>query len=261
MRLPLAVGSLALFLSGCATTTYHTDFHPVQKPYQQIYYNQGWTVLHQEGTQFDVELAVRESKERWEEITAFITVLNRSGGPVNIGIENITLTQDSQPIALWTYHELEQQHVTRAQSRKTAIALGAMAQSLSASQPTTTSTYGSGSVYGTGGSATYSGSSYSTTYDPAASAAAQAQIQANAQSGMANINADLVHGLSALQGYLQKTTILPENSFTARFRSHRTSFNNKAESYYQYLIQLPGEKFRFKFMEETSSETHKRKLF
>lgn len=261
MRVLLVILSINLLLSGCATTTYHTDFKPVKGSDHQIYYGQGWVVLHEQGVQYQVELAVRENKKPWDEITALVSVFNRSEQPVNVDLNNISFAQDGQPVALWSYDELEQKHRASAQSRRTAIALSALAQNLSASQPTTTSTYSSGSAYGTNGSSTYSGSSYSTTYNPAASAVAQAQIQANAKAGLSNVSADLAYQLSTLEGYIQKTTVIPGNSFLARFRSHRTRFERKPQSSYLFTVDLPGEMFEFRFVEETKSETSERKLF
>jgi hypothetical protein len=136
-----------------------------------------------------------------------------------------------------------------------------MAQSFSAAQSQTTTTYGSGTAYGSGGTASYYGTAQSYTHDPAASAAAQAQIQANVQAGVSNIQSDLQRNLNSMDGYLQKTTVFPGQSYSGRFQSQMTRFDQRPESIYALTVELDGERFSFKFIEEADIQTHQRKLF
>jgi len=107
----------------------------------------------------------------------------------------------------------------------------------------------------------YYGSSTTYSRDPAASAAAQAQIQSSAQSGIANIGSDLQQNLNSLEGYLQTTTVFPGRTFMGRFQSEMTVFDQRPESFYTFTVQLGGESYEFTFVEKANIETNQRKLF
>lgn len=249
-------------LSGCASQSIHTEFVAADQPGFQSYYSSGWVVQsHQKGSDYFVELAVRDGKQPWETVNAILYVENRSDEPVTVDIKDITLYQDDRQVALKSYDELEQQYIGQAQSRRTAVALGALAQTLSASQPATTSSYGSGTAYGSGGSVNYYGTSTTYSRDPAASAAAQAQIQSSAQSGIANIRSELQQDLNSLEGYLQKTTVFPGQTFTGRFQSEMTVFDQRPSSFYRFAVELGKESYDFTFVEKTEIKANQRKLF
>lgn len=258
----LAVLTLSLgMISGCATQTINTNFNALPSENSQAYFSDGWIIQKQESEEFLVQMAVRDGKQPWEAITGILFVQNKSEEPVNVSMDNMSFQQDEYSIDLLSYNELTQQHIDRAQSRRTALALSAMAQSFNSAQPQTTTTYGSGTAYGNGGTASYYGTTQSYSYDPAASAAAQAQIQANAQAGSANIQAELRRALNSMDGYLQKTTVFPGQAYSGRFRSQMTRFDQSPESIYALTVELGGERFSFKFIEETDIQTHQRKLF
>ncbi|MCL7943627.1 hypothetical protein [Marinobacter sp. ATCH36] len=249
-------------LTGCASQSIHTEFVAVEQAGFQSYYSSGWIVQgHREGSDYLVELAVRDGKQPWETVNAILYVENRSEDPVTVGINDITLHQDDRQVALKSYNELEQQYIGQAQSRRTAVALGALAQSLNASQPTTTSSYRSGTAYGPGGAVNYSGTSTTYSRDPAASAAAQAQIQSGAQSGIANIRSDLQQDLNSLEGYIQKTTVFPGQTFIGRFQSEMTVFDQRPESFYRFAVEVGEESYEFTFVEKADIENNQRKLF
>ncbi|WP_157132769.1 hypothetical protein [Marinobacter algicola] len=252
---------LGAFLSGCASQSVQTELAAVDDGGSQSYYASGWIVQSQKDAEHLVELAVHEAKQPWEEVTAVLYLENRSDEPLTVSINDITLQQDERQILLRSYAELEQQYIKQAQSRRTAIALGALAQSLSASQPTTTSSYGSGTAYGPGGTVNYYGSSTTYSRDPAASAAAQAQIQSSAQSGIANIRSDLQQNLNSLEGYLQTTTVFPGQTFMGRFQSAMTTFDQRPESFYTFTVELGEESYEFTFVEKANIENNQRKLF
>lgn len=258
----LAVLALVLgMISGCATQTIKTSFTALPSDNSMAYFSEGWIIQKQESEDYVVQMAVRDGKQPWEAITGLLFVQNKSGEPVNVSVGNISFQQDEYAIDLLSYNELAQQHVSRAQSRRTALALSAMAQSFSASQPQTTTTYGSGTAYGSGGTASYYGTTQSYTHDPAASAATQAQIQANVQTGVSSIQSDLQRNLNSMDGYLQKTTVFPGQTYSGRFQSQRTRFEQRPKSTYALTVKLDGERFSFKFVEEADIQTHQRKLF
>jgi len=62
-------------------------------------------------------------------------------------------------------------------------------------------------------------------------------------------------------GYLQKTTVFPGQSYSGRFQSQMTRFDQRPESIYALTVELDGERFSFKFIEEADIQTHQRKLF
>lgn len=248
-------------ISGCATQTINTSFNALPSDDSMAYFSEGWIIQKQESDDYVVQMAVRDGKQAWEAITGLLFVQNKSEKPVNVSVENISFQQDEYSIDLLSYNELTQQHISRAQSRRTALALSAMAQSFSAAQPQTTTTYGSGTSYGSGGTTSYYGTTQSYTHDPAASAAAKAQIQANVQAGVSNIQSDLQRNLNSMDGYLQKTTVFPGQSYSGRFQSQMTRFDQRRESIYALTVELDGERFSFKFIEEADIQTHQRKLF
>lgn len=258
----LAVLALGFgMLSGCATQTINTSFNALPSDDSLAYFSEGWIIQKQETEDYVVQMAVRDGKQAWEAINGLLFVQNKSEEPVNVSVENISFQQDEYSIDLLSYNELTQQHISRAQSRRTALALSAMAQSFSAAQPQTTTTYGSGTAYGSGGTASYYGTAQSYTYDPATSAAAQAQIQANAHAGASSIQSELQRDLNSMDGYLQKTTVFPGQNYSGRFQSQMTRFDQRPESVYALTVELGGETFSFEFVEEADIQTHQRKLF
>lgn len=261
MKKCLGITFFAAVLSGCASQSIHTEFVALKKAGVQSYYASGWIVQSHKDADYLVELAVREGKQPWEEVIAVLHVENMSDDPVTVGINAITFHQDERRIALRSYKELEQQYIGQAQSRRTAVALGALAQSLNASQPATTSSYGSGTAYGSGGTVNYYGTSTTYSRDPAANAAAQAQIQNSAQSGIANIRSDLQQNLNSLEGYLQKTTVFPDQAYMGRFQSEMTVFDQRPESFYKFTVELGEESYEFTFVEKADIENNQRKLF
>lgn len=248
-------------ISGCATQTINTSFNALPSDDSMAYFSEGWIIQKQESEDYVVQMAVRDGKQAWEAVTGLLFVQNKSEESVNVSVENISFQQDEYSIDLLSYNELTQQHISRAQSRRTALALGAMAQSFSAAQPQTTTTYGSGTAYGSGGTANYFGTTQSYTHNPAASAATQAQIQANVQSGVSNIQSDLKQNLNSMDGYLQKTTVFPGQTYSGRFQSQMTRFDQRPESIYALTVELGNERFSFEFVEEADIQTHQRKLF
>lgn len=252
---------LGALLSGCATQSIQTEFVAVEKAGIQSYYANGWIVQSHKDANYLVELAVREGKQPWEDVTAVLYVENMADDPVTVGINDIVFHQDDQQVALRSYTDLERQYIGQAQSRRTAVALGAMAQSLNASQPATTSSYGSGSAYGSGGTVNYYGTSTTYSQNPAASAAAQAQIQSSAQSGIANIQSNLQQSLNSLEGYLQKTTVFPGQTLVGRFQSEMTVFDQRPESFYKFTVDLGEESYEFIFVEKAEIENNQRRLF
>jgi hypothetical protein len=247
--------------SGCATQTINTSFSALEAPDTEAYYSSGWIVQQRESDGFTVRLAVRDGKRPWDPLEGAVYIQNHTEEPILVSMGDISLRQDEYDIDLLSYNELTQQYVSQAQSRRTALALGALFQGLSASQPQTTTTYDSGTVYGPGGSASYYGTSQSYSINPAESAAAQAQIQSNVRSGTANIEANLQQKIDSMDGYLQKTTIFPGKMYGGRFQSQMTRFDQKPESTYRLTVTVDTKQFDFRFVEEADIQTQQRKLF
>ncbi|MBZ2169047.1 hypothetical protein [Marinobacter sp. F4216] len=258
IKIILTIALAVTITSGCTFHKINTSFNAADAG---AYYSSGWIVQERQSDQYIVRLAILDEKNPWSAVTGDVFVQNLTDTPVTISVEDISFTQDENPIGLLSYKQLKKKYVSQAQSRRTAVALGAMAQSLSASQPQTTTTYGSGTAYGTGGSASYYGSTQSYSYNPAASAAANAQIQANAQAGINNIESDLQKSLNSLDGYLQKTTIFPDQAYGGMFKSEMTRFDQRPESFYTFAVNVGTERFTFQFVEKTVITTQERKLF
>ena len=258
----LVATMLSLFLSGCAVKSYDTTFRADSDPKSDVYYAQGWIVQSQNRSGYTVNFAVREDKDLWEDVTAGLSITNASNQPVTVDIEDVTFQKDGSRIDILSFNQMKQSYVSTAQARQTVIALGALSQSLRASMPQTTTSFNSGSVYGTDGSITsYSGTTQSITSSSSDSAAAQAQIQGNARSAMENVNSNLQSNLDSLGGYFQKTTIFPGETYSGYFRPGQSRYQEKPETSYTFYVRVGAQRFSFKFVEELDVRTTQRNLF
>ncbi len=149
--------------------------------------------------QFDSEIAP----------TVFVGVSNGTAEPIDFTTANITATDDGRELTVYSAEQVEAKIKRDAMWAAIATGLDAAAKSYNAAAASTSYTSGSAYAYGTGGSAygTYSG--VTTTYDPAATAAAQASINASSQAQMTAIAAATDAQLAGTASLLRRTTVLP----------------------------------------------------
>lgn len=156
-----------------------------------------------------------------------VTLANTSKTPLNFGPENISVSCDGKALKTFSYEALKREIQQRAAAAAIAMGMAAGMQAASASMPATTTTYGSSYGYGNfSGTANpaygcspmrYSGnynsfgsySATSTTYNPAATASAQAAVNANSLQQMNMITANRNASLAELESMLRTTTIPP----------------------------------------------------
>jgi hypothetical protein len=143
-----------------------------------------------------------------------VAVYNTGSSPFNFGVENISLTDATQkPVHVYTRHEVERHARVKAAWQAVAVGLNAAGAAYLAAQPATT--YYSGHFHGqTVGGNFHSqtiGSFHgvSTTYNPAASVAAQQAVQTNAILEGQLIGNQLSAELAGAQAVLGTTTVFP----------------------------------------------------
>jgi hypothetical protein len=151
-----------------------------------------------------------------------VAVYNNGSSPFNFGVENIGLTDANQkPVHVYTRYEVERHARVKAAWQAAAVALAAAGDAYLAAQPTTT--YYSGHFHGqTVGS--FHG--VSTTYNPAASVAAQQAVQANALLAGQVIGNQLSAELAGARAVLGTTTVFPRTWCTGLVLTQKRSQAN-----------------------------------
>jgi hypothetical protein len=139
----------------------------------------------------------------------FVAVANGGTGAFDFSTSNITATCGSAPVRVYTAADVQKRIEHEAAMLAFATALNGASQSMQASMPQQTYTSGYASAYGSGGYANANYYGTSTTYNPAATAAAQAQINANTSQQMATIAGLRNAQLNGLGSMLKRETIAP----------------------------------------------------
>lgn len=193
-----------VFLSGCAAPR----LTPIALHQQTIDYQQGHPVLVSRKTNI-VALTILSPEVKTHAFLV-VSVMNRSKAVATIDATDVTADCGGQPLRVFTAAELE--HIARVK-RGWAIAaavMGAAAGAAAAAAPTTT--YTSGSVYAPTGARVGSFNATATTYNPAATAAATAAVNANAQAQLAGIENAHQQREAQIAGLLQLTTVYPNQA-------------------------------------------------
>jgi hypothetical protein len=173
---------LAASLCGCAT---EYNVSPVAQAGQQIRYTQGKATTYSEKSSGAIQitpLGLNDAMRPTFEIAAY----NKSRGPSNFGVENVSLQHgDGSLDKIFTSNELVHEAKVDAQWAKAATILagGLAAGAAQANAYSTTS----GTVSTGYGNASF----YARTYDPAAAYAGTAEASAATGYGLARIEASL----------------------------------------------------------------------
>ena len=178
-----------------------------------------------------------------------VMVHNFSKQPFNFGTENIRAEdQKKKAIKIFTREKLESEARAEAAWMAFAVALNSAGQSFQAAQPTQTfysggysgaanyNVYGKNNGYLGNIAGTQSGSTFgvATTYNPAATAAANAQIQGNMVQQMGLIQNAKANNLAAVRQILATTTVYPAGEYSGRL------VINKAKEV-SFAIEVGGE--------------------
>jgi hypothetical protein len=199
---------IACLTHGCSYMLY-VDGRP--GPDQSIRFDGGMPVL--ESTRVN-SVAVRPVYSNMNGKLMFYVVLaNLTQSPFDLSLNNIWMTCSGSPVRVWQRDEIIKKIERDAAWQAFAVALGAAVDSYSASQPTRT--YGSGtySSYGYGGSSYGTFSGGFETYDPAASAAAQAAIRARASTQIQSIASAAAFQQASIRDIITRQTIFPGGYF------------------------------------------------
>lgn len=198
-----------LLLSGCVSTKSITvsDASPVRATYEQ-----GTAVLKSQKTNGVVlrVLTAEFTKETNALPSFYVAISNGGDKEIDFSTTNLAAFSGKERVRVYTFEELQKKINREAAMMAFALAMNSASQSIAASMPQTT--YSSGSAYasGTGGyaRATYSGTT--TTYNPAAAAAAQAQINAQTMNQMSMVASARDIQLNNTGSILKRNTVPPD---------------------------------------------------
>lgn len=224
----LAVRKMAFFsilcclLAACGTT------RVTPKPGQKVVYSSGCPAIISKGR--SSEVAVEPiGKDKDGRLLFSVLIVNSGKTAFNFGLENVTAFNGAgKPLRLYSREDVERHARVKAAWRKAAIAMSAAGESMSASLPTQTSyngTYSGNSTYSVQnpsgqrvgtlyGNTTGYTSGTITTYNPAATIAAQQAINANTDANVRATNSLLQDEMAAAQGMLATTTICPKSMYS-----------------------------------------------
>jgi hypothetical protein len=220
--IPLLIVALALCLSGCAQVA--LDVPPEQAGRVQML--DGRPVLVSKKRNVALVSFSPEPFPAGQRGVVTLAVKNQSGQPFNIGPENVQVAVDGKAMKVFTHQQITREIQAQATAQAIAVAMAGASQAMAASMPATTTTYGTTSTYGNySGTArpaygaytpvNYSGSytghgSYSgtsTTYNPAATAGAVANINANTTQQMGVVSQNRAAALQNASAMLKTTTV------------------------------------------------------
>lgn len=193
----VAVGMLAVALSGCAS---EYSISPAPGAGQQIRYEQGLPTIFSDKRAAAIQVTPLKVTDDMR-LAFGIAAFNKTGGPSNFGVENISVEQpDGTPDRVFTSSELIHEAKVDAQWKTFAAALAGGLASASAYSTTR------GTAYTPVGSVSWS----STSYDPVQAA----EIRAETRDNIAGIRASLDRTVSNIhQEALQTTTVNAGDSY------------------------------------------------
>ena len=191
-----------VLLAGCASTNY--TMTPTADTSGTVSYAQGVATIASLGANTVVKVSPLGFSPHGR-IELGVAALNRGTSPVNLGYENVTVTDAAgAELHKLDYAQIVQMARRRAAAAEVALALAGAAAAYSDAYAARSTTYG------------YVGNTpvQVTTYDPAVGAALAAQTGAETGEAMAQVNANLDNVIaSAHNSILQTTTIGPGQEF------------------------------------------------
>lgn len=137
----------------------------------------------------------------------YVGMVNGMDVAVDFSTENIKAFSGEKSVRVYTYDEIEKRIKREAAWTAFAVALNGASQSMAASMPQTTQTTGSVTSSGPGGYSTGTYTGTTTTYNPAATASANARIQANTRDQLESIASSASAQVNNAQAMLRRNTV------------------------------------------------------
>lgn len=221
----LLVTALALVLSGCASQL-SIQAQPMAE--QEKSYAAGQPLILSQ-KKHSVAISQSSSSASSNEQLSFLVYLtNTQDTPTNFGPSNITASFNGQYIRVFSRREVIAQMESARQSQALSAALAGISQSMSATGQQQHSGTISSQYYGRQGYVGNSTGTYSgTTYDPAAAAVAQSNIQAQTQQNIGNINQMHNQKITNAKAVLLATeTVYPGNNHGGYIRIDQLGGNS-----------------------------------
>ena len=230
------------FFGACATTTI------TPRAGQNTFFSGGAGGVASKGKQTGV-IVLPQGKNQKGRLEFIVLVHNFSKQPFNFGTENIRAEdQKNRAVKIYSREKLEAEARADAALLAFAIGMNAASQSFQAAQPTQTfysggysgtanyNVYGKNNGYLGNIAGTQTGSTVgvATTYNPAATAAANAQIQGNMIQQMEMVQTAKANNLAAVRQILATTTVYPTGEYAGRL------VVNKAKEV-KFTIEAGGE--------------------
>lgn len=237
----VTIVAAACLLSACATTY---SLNPSASLTQDVRYDRGSPVVLSRKERGAVRVAPASSEFEGRMALA-VVAFNEGDTPANIGFENVSVTTGSgRPVRTYSFEQLTREARTAAAWQAFAVALGSAANAYAASQPATVNTYGS--VYGSGGYATYTG--HTTIYNPSATAAANQLNQIQTANNLDRIASTLEATLAGLDGsVLRTTTIDPGQAAGGTVIADKPKFGKGEQQDVRVMVTFNGEEHEFSF--------------
>jgi hypothetical protein len=209
----LVLASIAFVATGCTT---YSSLSPAGGG--DVEYQSGMPVVVSRKDASVVQvMPAQQFFEGNSRIRVWVNVANRSGEPVDFDVGNVTANDAKRSVGVYTYEQIAREIKRQAMWAAIAQGMQAAGQSMQAANAGHSTSYSSGTVqarnsYGTTAYGTYQGST--TTYNYAAAQAAQAQVDANNRTRMAEIAATQESQLASAERIVRRTTVRGGESYT-----------------------------------------------
>lgn len=206
---PLLIMAMLLIGGTGCTSTRTLSFASSES--QSPVYEQGVAVLQSQQTNgVVVRVLTPEFTSETNSLPALlIYVSNGTDKSFDFSANDIEVLSGKSRVKVYSYEEMQKRIKRESALLAFALAMNAAGQSMQASMPKTSYTSGSVNAYGAGGYSYANYSGYTTTYNPAAAASAQAQINANMMNQMSMVATTRSIQLNDTGSFLRRNTVMP----------------------------------------------------
>lgn len=248
--LSLAAFAVAI-LSGCATTTV---FAPDPKQKAEIRYDRGIATLWSFGRS---SAAIAGAPSRPLELDSddrpyfVLTVANFGARPINIDIDQISVTANGVPLPIYSYAALMAESKSREERDSILASLTAALQSAAAEQQAYGSSRAHATTSGRVGGLDYSSNTtaQSTTYDPVAAELARQRIATDQERALTRIGAAAARERRALDSsYFRAQTLEKGKPYTGWISVARPGRPDPVNRY-EVTVRIGDEEHAFVFEE------------
>lgn len=238
--------SVSTFLAGCATAV--RTVTPSDANKMPVVWTQGIANLtSNKKNSVVVSLVSSTFLAHHQDVYGFfVGIRNLGPDPIDFSTSNVKIFSGPEYLDIYTYEQLERIIEKEAARKRFAAVVAAGLQSVAAALPQQSITSGTihttTPAYGTTISR-YSG--VSTTYDPAAAASAQAEIQAGTKGEIHEIERDRASRLDQIQVILRRNTVFPGGTAGGIVAVNPGDLNVGMPV--RVVVTLPGESHDFLF--------------